>query len=297
MELKQLQYFVTVVQEGNISKAAVRLNLTQPPLSTQLKSLESELGVTLFERGSRKIELTQEGKILYERALSILELTELSKKELLDSMSGALGTLRIGVVSSVVDRFLYHLIPNFHLQYKDIKYELFEGNTYEQIEKLRNNLIELAIVRTPYEAEGVASLVLKKECMMAFGHQKFFESTDLVSLLQKPLILYRRWEKVVVDACHAYGITPTIFCMNDDARTTVSLAHAGYGIGIIPESAGNIITHSLMLQKKYEDKECPLICIPLEDSHFLSDICLLYKPNNYISKAGDLFIQYLKEMQ
>ncbi len=294
MDLKQLQYFVTVVQEGNISKAATKLNLTQPPLSTQLKCLENELSVTLFERGSRKIELTQEGKILYARAQAILELTELSKKELLDYSSGTLGTLHIGVVSSVVDSFLYNLMPEFHEQYKEIRYDLFEGNTYEQIQKLRNNLIELAIVRTPYEAEGLSSLVLKKETMMAFGHKNFFQQQDMKFLLQQPLILYRRWEKIIYDLCHSYSITPNIFCMNDDARTTISLANAGYGIGIIPESAGLIISHSI-ITKKHLVQDNILTCLELNEARLESDICLLYKPNSYISKAGELFIQYLKE--
>lgn len=294
MDLKQLHYFVTVVQEGNISKAATKLNLTQPPLSTQIKNLEDELSVTLFERGSRKIELTQEGKILYARALSILELTELSKKELLDYTAGNLGTLRIGVISSVVNSFLYNLMPDFHNQYKEIRYDLFEGNTYDQIQKLRNNLIELAIVRTPYDAEDLSSFVLKKESMMAFGHKSFFVQTDMKLLLQQPLILYRRWEKVIIDLCHSYNITPNIFCMNDDARTTISLANAGYGIGIIPESAGLIISKSLTM-KEHLNKDNLVECLELKEARLESDICLLYKPNSYISKAGDLFIQYLKD--
>lgn len=294
MDLKQLQYFVTVVEEGNISKAATKLNLTQPPLSTQLKCLENELSVTLFERGSRKIELTQEGKILYARAQSILELTELSKKELLDYSSGALGTLHIGVVSSVVDSFLYNLMPDFHKQYKEIRYDLFEGNTYEQIQKLRNNLIELAIVRTPYEAEDLSSLVLKKESMMAFGNKNYFQQMDIKYLLQQPLILYRRWEKVIYDLCYSYSITPNIFCMNDDARTTVNLANEGYGIGIIPESAGLIIARSTTGKEQFS-KEKLLTHIELKEARLESDICLLYKPNGYISKVGNLFIQYLKE--
>lgn len=293
MDLKQLQYFVSVVQEGNISKAATKLNLTQPPLSTQLKCLENELSVTLFERGSRKIELTEEGKILYARAISILELTELSKKELLDYTAGTLGTLHIGVVSSVVDSFLYNLMPDFHKQYKEIRYDLFEGNTYEQIQKLRNNLIELAIVRTPFEAEDLSSLVLKKESMMAFGHKNFFMQQDMKSLLEQPLILYRRWEKIIYDLCYSYSITPNIFCMNDDARTTISLAAAGYGIGIIPESAGMIISQRSS-RKEHLIQDHLFTCLELKDSRLESDICLLYKPNSYISKAGDLFIQYLK---
>lgn len=76
MELRQLSYFTTIVNEGNISQAAKKLNISQPPLSHQMKLLEAELGVTLFERGSRRIRLTPAGKTFYDRALAILDLSQ-----------------------------------------------------------------------------------------------------------------------------------------------------------------------------------------------------------------------------
>ena len=82
MELRQLSYFATIVNEGNISQAAKKLNISQPPLSHQMKLLEAELGVTLFERGSRRIRLTPAGKTFYDRALVILDLSQAARTEL-----------------------------------------------------------------------------------------------------------------------------------------------------------------------------------------------------------------------
>lgn len=79
MELRQLSYFTTIVNEGNISQAAKKLNISQPPLSHQMKLLEAELGVTLFERGSRRIRLTPAGKTFYDRALAILDLSQAAR--------------------------------------------------------------------------------------------------------------------------------------------------------------------------------------------------------------------------
>ena len=76
MDLKQLLYFKTVVEEGTISAAAKKLNLSQPPLSQQIKQLESELGVTLMERGARKITLNEAGRVLYEKGCTLLTLAE-----------------------------------------------------------------------------------------------------------------------------------------------------------------------------------------------------------------------------
>ena len=85
MELRQLSYFTTIVNEGNISQAAKKLNISQPPLSHQMKLLEAELGVTLFERGSRRIRLTPAGKTFYDRALAILDLSQAARTETGDS--------------------------------------------------------------------------------------------------------------------------------------------------------------------------------------------------------------------
>ena len=101
MNLKQMEYFVAIVNEGNISAAAKSLHISQPPLSAQMKLLEDELGVVLFERGSRSIFLTEAGKVFYEKALHILHLTTAVSDELQQMGQGLRGPLHMGVISSV----------------------------------------------------------------------------------------------------------------------------------------------------------------------------------------------------
>lgn len=84
MDIKQMIYFKTIVEEGTISKAAQTLHMAQPPLSMQLKQLEDELGVTLLKRGHRKVELTQAGKIFYKRSLQMISLNEMTFHEIQD---------------------------------------------------------------------------------------------------------------------------------------------------------------------------------------------------------------------
>lgn len=288
MDFKQLSYFVATVQEGNISKAAAKLSISQPPLSTKLKELENELGVTLFERGSRKIELTQAGHMFYARATSILELIDISKKELADYTSGKMGTLRIGIISSIGSTLINDWLTRFHQLYPDILFNIFEGNTYEQLDKLRNNLIELAIVRTPFSADDLECTCLTEEQVYAVGHAKYFEDihTPYISLSQicnKPLILYRRWEKIVRNVCSEEGLNPYIFCMNDDARTTASMANSGLGIGIIPESALPLLSSSTLIKKTISEPELN------------SSICLLRNPNSYRATVVNLFYGFLED--
>ena len=184
MDLKQLQYFATVAKEGNISKAAKALHISQPPLSIQLKHLEEELGCVLFERGAREVELTEAGLLLYNRALSLLELSAITVQEISDLKNQTAGTLRLGAVSSVGSTLLNAWIVDLNKEYPDIHYEIFEGNTYEQIEQLKNHTIELAIVRSPFSTNDMHVIPLRTEPMMAVGNERFFSSSsDEIPLL------------------------------------------------------------------------------------------------------------------
>lgn len=98
MDLRTLRYFTVVAQERNITRAAEKLNMSQPPLSSQMRGLEEELGVTLFLRGKRRLELTEEGILLLRRANQILELTEKTRLELQERVNEVSGTLYLGMV-------------------------------------------------------------------------------------------------------------------------------------------------------------------------------------------------------
>lgn len=102
MDLKQLSYFVKIVEEGSISGAAKKLFMSQPPLSSQMKLLETELDCTLFERGSRTIHLTEAGETLYNYSRSLLQLSNVAKQETMNAARHFNGVLRIGIVSSLI---------------------------------------------------------------------------------------------------------------------------------------------------------------------------------------------------
>jgi len=251
MDLKQLAYFVAVVDAGSISAAAKNLHLSQPPLSKQMKQLEADLNCILFQRGARHIELTEAGRTLYERALSILSLSR-STREMLYALSrGKSGHIRIGIVSSAADVFLKKWLKSFHRSYPDIAYELFEANTFQLLEKLEEGALDFAVVRTPFPATGFATVPLMTEPIIALGHHRFFEQTDaksplssedalpLSALCGMPIILYRRWEAVIRSELSKAQIDWQFFCINDDARTTVLWANEGLGVAIVPASAAS----------------------------------------------------------
>ncbi len=179
MELQQLREFCAVADEGTISAAARRLSMTQPPLSLKMKQLEEEIGTPLFLRGARKVELTDAGRLLYERAQAILSLAENTGRELQDRTQGNTGTLRLGVVSSAVDVAVARWLSPFSGLHPGIHYEITESNTYHLIELLSDNLIDLAFVRTPFRPSvHLVSRPLTSEPILAAGAASFFTHRD-----------------------------------------------------------------------------------------------------------------------
>lgn len=253
MDLRQLRYFLTIAEEGGISPAARRLHMAQPPLSQQLKQLEQELDVRLVERGNRAIRLTDAGEILKNRAEQILAMADSARREIQDYKAGLTGTLVLGAVSSsgLPDAH----INAFHERYPDVLFELHEGNTFQMLDYLKNGRIELAIVRTPFNSTHLECRYADPEPMMAaFAGEDPFpgkEQVTVADLRGRRLILYRRFEQLVREACGEAGFEPLICCTSDDARTAINWARAGYGIGIAPRSAlaresglsGKVIAH------------------------------------------------------
>ena len=287
MDIKQLTYFITIAEEGTITHAANKLHMAQPPLSTQLKLLEDELGIKLIERGARKIKLTDAGKILYKRAKNILEITNSTTKEIEEFRKGIQGTLRLGTISSSGTVLLSKRIIEFNKKYPDIKFEIHEGNTYELIEKINSGIIEVGIVRTPFNSQNFECLFLESEPMVAVMSSDYnFESQKdkilLEDLKDMPLILYRRFEKILLAEFQELGLEPNIFCINDDARTTILWARAGLGIGIVPESA---INFDFMDNIKYKE---------INKDTLRTQISAIWIKERYLSMAAKKFLEFFK---
>src|SRR3954471_9124093 len=151
MDIRHLKYFIAIVEEGKISQAAKRLNIAQPPLSQQLKQLESELGVTLFERHTRKLIITEEGLLLYKRAKEILELLTGTVEEVRELSDGTKGTLSIGTIASLGAQLLPEKIRDFQIHYPDVQFQVWEGDPIRIMELVANRIIELGIVRLPID--------------------------------------------------------------------------------------------------------------------------------------------------
>lgn len=145
MELKTLKYFVMIVREQNISKAAERLYLTQPTLTKQMQELENELGAKLFERGKRKITLTEDGLFLYKKAQEIIDLETITKNSFQNKDKKINGEISIACGETYAMNYLLEIYKKIHRANPLITISLFSGNDEDVREKLNNGLAEFAL--------------------------------------------------------------------------------------------------------------------------------------------------------
>lgn len=149
MEIRVLRYFLTVVREESITRAAEALHITQPTLSRQLAQMEEKLGVKLFVRGTRKVSLTNHGLLLRRRAEEILDLVEKTEKELAAQDENVEGVVSIGCGDLAAVQLLPQLIQEFHKKYPYVQFELYTATADHVRDRMDRGLTDLGILLEP----------------------------------------------------------------------------------------------------------------------------------------------------
>ncbi|MBO6092379.1 MAG: LysR family transcriptional regulator [Oscillospiraceae bacterium] len=163
MDIRLMQYYLAVVREGTISAAAEALHVSQPALSRQMKDLEEELGVTLFQRGSRRITLTEEGMILRKRAEEMLRLMQLTEAELTQARDTITGEIHIGAGESHAFHFLSRAAGQLMQEHPGIRVHVVSGDTADLMDQLNNGLLDFALIFSEFDRSLYHSLVLPQE--------------------------------------------------------------------------------------------------------------------------------------
>jgi DNA-binding transcriptional LysR family regulator len=250
MELRHLRYFVAVAEEGHMTRAAERLGIQQPPLSQQIRSLESELEVQLFRRKPRGVELTQAGHALLAEAQAILQQVEHAVGAARRTARGEAGRVGLGFTSSAS---FHPLVPRLIRDYREahplVALSLEESGTGELVDALREERLDAAFVRSPIgPARGIAVHAVLEEMMVAAlpaGHllaaRGAGKSLALEALAAETFILYRRplgpgLYDAIIAACQRAGFSPTIGQEAPRMLATLSLVAAGIGVTLVPES-------------------------------------------------------------
>lgn len=170
MELRTLRYFTVVARELNITRAAEKLNMSQPPLSNQIKALEEELGVQLFIRGKRHLELTEEGTLLLRRAVQMQELADKTRQELASLREGMTGTIYLSMVEGRAPFLAAQWIAGFREEFPLVRYNLWNGSSDDVLDRLRKGLADLAVIAAPYDSEYLEGFPVGRELWAAMLH-------------------------------------------------------------------------------------------------------------------------------
>ena len=254
MNLKQLRYFLVVAEEKQITAAAKRLYIAQPPLSYQLKQLEKELGAQLFKRTAHGIELTDAGQIFQSYASEIISLAQNAENQVHKTISGELGTIAIGMASSSTGLIPMNSFNELRKYYPEISFDIYEDNTYGILDKLEKKTIDLGIVRTPYNQTGLNTKTLTTEKMMAISVDPDFQQKKelrIKDLADQPLIIYRRFEDIFNQTFAHHGLKPFYAVKCDDSRTAITWAKRKMGVALVPESIATTYAQENMIAIKH----------------------------------------------
>lgn len=254
MDLRSLRYFVTVAEELNITRAAERLNISQPPLSNQIKSLEEELGAQLFIRGKRRLKLTEAGSLLYRRAVQLLELADRTRQEI-GSMDGLSGCINVSLVEGRAPYLLSRWIAGFRGEFPQVKFRLWNGSGDEVLERLYRGLADLAVVAAPYDTEQLEGFPVGREPWVAVlpkNHPLASEPgafIPLEKLKDEPLIVPSRQSRITAIRSwfEELDAEPNIVCELANYMDAVALAEQEVGICIYPQTT---YTKNELLVKK-----------------------------------------------
>jgi DNA-binding transcriptional LysR family regulator len=246
VELRQLRYFVAVAEERHFGRAAKRLRLSQPPLSAQIKRLEEELGVKLFQRSTRQVALTDAGRIFLERAEGILEAVEEAREAAKGADEGVRGRLEIGFISSATLGLLPPAIRLFRERFGGVEIELRELTSAQQIDALYAGEIRVGLVRLPLRAPGLRFEPLQEESFVVAlpsGHPlEALESVPLEAMVDQPLIFFTRQlmpslHAQIVELFQRVGAFPNVVQHAVHLQTIVGLVASDVGLAILPEPA------------------------------------------------------------
>ena len=309
MNFQNLQYFLTVAGEMNVTRAAKRLHISEQALSRQMGKLEGELGVKLFERNPR-FTLSPAGKRLKAAAEQIGAIERQLHLELDDLANDNTGELRIGVSYTRGQALLPRLLPPFHQKHPGITINILEGSSSELQENLSKGHIDLFIGYVPQDLDAFEAAELGRERLFLvvpkafmedlFGdraeemRRKYAEGVDIVAFRDMPFILLDRDDRVRRMANKLFSrcdITPRILLETRNIQTAFALAMEGMGITIYPE----LFLSSQSLLPSVQAARDAVDAFPL-DSDLAQTIVVAYHPEKYLSKAARDFIEEAQEI-
>lgn len=287
MELRELRYFLAVAQEESISKAAETLYITQPNLSRQMQKLENEIGQQLFIRGSRKITLTEAGKLLYKRAEEMIDLYDKTEAELHSPITDISGDIYIGGGESYALKLIAKAVALVQEKYPNIHFHLFSGDMVAIKDKLDKGLIDFGIFIEPADLSNYEywrlplkdtwGVLMRKDSPLA--EKEYITPQDL-------------WNQPLIRSKHSLdkSIISDWFLKKSNELNVVATYNLLYNATLlVEEGVGYAVSLDKLINVTGNSNLCFRPLYPKLESH----LDIAWKKNQVFSKCAELFLNTL----
>ncbi len=281
MELRHIRYFLAVCEEMNFTKAAAKLMIAQPPLSRQIKDLEEEVGAKLFVRDHHNLQLTDEGVRFRTYANRIVMLADRSVEDIKEMHTGLRGTVYIAEVEGKAPHLMSSFISGFSAEHPDVQYSIWNGNSDEVIQRIRNGLADVAIIMEPFDPQGLHVENIYKEpwiAMFSKDHPLAATKGDSIRLEMLEghnLIIPSKGSRLqeISDWFEPLGITPQIRARISNAVTAYELCEQNVGVAIYPAAAADLIQgEKVLIRQISAPKHMAVYVLVYPDDHPLSPV-------------------------
>ncbi|MGK9233978.1 LysR family transcriptional regulator [Inquilinus limosus] len=292
MDLRQLRYFVAVARERNFTRAAEILRIAQPPLSRQIRQLEDELGVTLFERGSRPVRLTEAGRLLYEQAVRALDHMEEIHAIMRRLREAEIPRFSIGFVVSTLYGKLPEVIRRYRAARPRVELTLLELTTLEQIAALKEGRIDVGFGRIPFDDPLIERVLLRNERIIVAlpeTHPLLAGAgpLSLTDLAGQPLIIYPKaprpsYADQVLALFRDRGLKPTVVHEVRELQTALGLVAAETGLCLVPAGVARLQRDGVLYR-------------PLDEEAALTPIIMSHRKDDRSPEIA-LMLKIIREM-
>ena len=247
LDSRRLGYFLAVAEELNFHRAAEKLHMAQPPLSNQIKRMEEELGVRLFERSGRGVELTLAGQLMVGEAERLVSQMEQTQSLVQKAGRGEVGQLRLGFTPSAANELLPPILHEFGSRFSQVETFLHEMKTDLLIDRLENGWLDVGFLYLPFDNDRFYRRIVSREPFVVglpSDHQLASQtSVSIEELEDEPFIMPARHRRVpglygqITELCARYGFAPK--AVQKDVwlmQTIAGLAASGVGVCLVPAS-------------------------------------------------------------
>jgi DNA-binding transcriptional LysR family regulator len=256
LDLRRIRHFVVLAETLNYRKASQLLHMTQPPLTVSIQKLEAELGIRLFERDAKGVQLTRSGEAALADARQILHHAESFAEMASLAETGMAGLLRIGFTGSATYGILQRLIPRFHVEHPQVELLLREGSSMSIVRALANGEIDAGMLWTPVlNPMGAEFQILQRDVLVAALPRSNPLSQRAVLRLRdlggESFIMYDSTQaeglrSVCMMACQRAGFVPRVAQEAIQVKTVLAIAETGLGIALVPSVMQQVASQDIV---------------------------------------------------